>query len=135
MHRTAKCIGAGDLPRQAGVLQGTWAFVTRRFLERFREAAESSKRVDLEALVGTSPEEVQVIEIVRAIRCGTPRLFFVNLPNRGQIPNLPAGAVVEGPALALRCLTADPGCTGLSKAQAILGGLLRTNGRHVKSFR
>jgi alpha-galactosidase/6-phospho-beta-glucosidase family protein len=41
-----------------------------------------------------------VIEIIRAIRANRPMTFFANLPNQGQAPNLPLGAVVEAPAVA-----------------------------------
>jgi alpha-galactosidase len=44
-------------------------------------------------------EQEQVVEILKAIRDNQPRLFFANLPNQGQAPNLPMGAVVETPAV------------------------------------
>lgn len=47
-----------------------------------------------------SGEQEQVIEIIRAIRANRPMTFFANLPNQGQAPNLPIGAIVETPALA-----------------------------------
>lgn len=45
-------------------------------------------------------EQEQVIEIIRAIRANRPMAFFANLPNQGQAPNLPMGAVIETPAVA-----------------------------------
>jgi alpha-galactosidase len=45
-------------------------------------------------------EQEQVIEIIRAIRENRPFTFFANLPNQGQAPNLPLGAVIEAPAVA-----------------------------------
>jgi alpha-galactosidase len=45
-------------------------------------------------------EQEQVIDIIRAIRANRPMTFFANLPNQGQAPNLPLGAVVETPAVA-----------------------------------
>ncbi len=45
-------------------------------------------------------EHEQVMEIIRSIREGNGRVFLANLPNRGQVPNLPAGAVLESPARA-----------------------------------
>ena len=44
-------------------------------------------------------EQEQVIEIIRAIRSNRQMAFFANLPNQGQAPNLPAGAIVETPAI------------------------------------
>jgi alpha-galactosidase len=74
---------------------------TAAFLEKFREAAESPGQVDVGAIVrGTGGEEAQVLAILRAIEEDSREVFFVNLPNRGQIANLPEDAVVEGPAVA-----------------------------------
>lgn len=47
-----------------------------------------------------SGEHEQVIEIIEAIRRDTGKIYSVNLPNRGQVPNLPVEAVIEGPAMA-----------------------------------
>jgi alpha-galactosidase len=44
-------------------------------------------------------EHEQAMDIIRAIRGNTPKLYSANLPNTGQAPNLPLGAVVEGPAV------------------------------------
>ena len=63
-------------------------------------------------------EHEQVIEIVEAIRRGTGARYSVNLPNRGQAPNLPAEAIVESPAVAerggLRPLPLPPMPSGLA---------------------
>ncbi|HYE04388.1 MAG TPA: hypothetical protein VEL07_02600 [Planctomycetota bacterium] len=45
-------------------------------------------------------EHEQVLEIIASIRRDDGRIYSANLPNRGQIPNLPADAVVEAPARA-----------------------------------
>ncbi len=47
-----------------------------------------------------SGEHEQVLEIVQSIRADSGRIFSANLPNKGQIPNLPANAIVECPAVA-----------------------------------
>ena len=47
-----------------------------------------------------SGEHEQVWDIVESIRTDAGREFSANLPNTGQIPNLPAGAIVECPAVA-----------------------------------
>ena len=39
------------------------------------------------------------ISVIIAIATDARELFTVNLPNRGQIPNLPSDAIVEGPAV------------------------------------
>jgi alpha-galactosidase len=45
-------------------------------------------------------EHEQVVEIVQSIRGNQNKRFFANLPNTGQVPNLPLGAVLETPAIA-----------------------------------
>jgi alpha-galactosidase len=44
-------------------------------------------------------EQEQVVEIIQAIQNNEARTFFANLPNTGQAPSLPLGAVVETPAV------------------------------------
>ena len=52
-----------------------------------------------------------------AIRADTGRIFSANLPNAGQVPNLPADAVIECPAVAtangLRPISLPPLSPGL----------------------
>jgi len=45
-------------------------------------------------------EHEQVIDIIASIRADAGRVYSMNLPNRGQVPNLPAEAIVESPAVA-----------------------------------
>ena len=45
-------------------------------------------------------EHEQVTEIIESIRTNAGKVFSANLPNKGQIPNLPTDAVVECPAIA-----------------------------------
>ena len=44
-------------------------------------------------------EQEQVVEIIQAIRDNRQVVFFANLPNTGQAPNLPLNMVVETPAV------------------------------------
>jgi alpha-galactosidase len=44
-------------------------------------------------------EHEQAIDIILAIRHGQTRVYSANLPNTGQVPNLPLGAVIESPAV------------------------------------
>ena len=50
-----------------------------------------------EALQG---EHEQVLDIVQSIRRDEGRVYSVNLPNQGQVPNLLSGAVIESPGRA-----------------------------------
>ena len=47
-----------------------------------------------------SGEHEQVIEIVESIRRDLGYVYSANLPNQGQVPNLPPEAVLESPAVA-----------------------------------
>jgi alpha-galactosidase len=46
-------------------------------------------------------EHEQVLEIIRSIRANDARVYSANLPNQGQVPDLPMDSVLESPALAL----------------------------------
>jgi alpha-galactosidase len=45
-------------------------------------------------------EHEQVLEIIASIRKGDGRTYSANLPNQGQVPNLPLDSVLEAPAIA-----------------------------------
>jgi alpha-galactosidase len=45
-------------------------------------------------------EHEQVIDIIDSIRRERDKVYSANLPNTGQVPNLPLGAVIEAPAVA-----------------------------------
>ena len=59
-----------------------------------------------------SGEHEQVIEIIDSIRNNRGRVFSANLPNSGQVPNLPPDAIVESPCIAhsegLRAIVQPP---------------------------
>lgn len=43
-------------------------------------------------------EHEQVVDIVQTIRHQTSEIYAINIPNRGHVPDLPLGAIVEAPA-------------------------------------
>ena len=45
-------------------------------------------------------EHEQVLDIIESIRKDWPRAYSTNLPNTGQVPNLPFDAIIESPAVA-----------------------------------
>ena len=47
-----------------------------------------------------SGEHEQVLDIIDSIRRDRGQVFSANLPNTGQVPNLPPEAIVESPAIA-----------------------------------
>jgi len=65
-----------------------------------------------------SGEHEQVTDIIESIRADAGNVFSANLPNRGQIPNLPAEAIVECPAIAdatgLHAIDQEPLAPGLA---------------------
>ena len=48
----------------------------------------------------SSGEHEQAVDILQSIRRGRSRIYSVNQPNRGQVPNLPGESIVESPAVA-----------------------------------
>ncbi len=60
--------------------------------------AQSSAPLPNRLFARESGEHEQVVEIVTAIRERRSDLYAVNLPNTGQVPDLPQGAIVESPA-------------------------------------
>ena len=63
-------------------------------------------------------EHEQVVEIIDSIRGNTGGVYSANLPNAGQVPNLPAEAILEAPAVAdasgLRAIRQPPLPPGLT---------------------
>ena len=66
--------------------------------ERMKQEALSTTPTPVEK---TGGEHEQVVEIVESVRRESGAIYSVNLPNQGQIPNLPRDVVVEGPAAAV----------------------------------
>jgi alpha-galactosidase len=65
-----------------------------------REDALSPRPLEANYCDRLSGEHEQVIDIVDSIRRERGAIFSANLPNTGQVPNLPPDAIVEGPAVA-----------------------------------
>lgn len=63
-------------------------------------------------------EHEQVIDIIESIRTERSKVYSANLPNTGQVPNLPLGAVIEAPAVAdgrgLHAVTQPPLPSGIA---------------------
>lgn len=63
------------------------------------EVAFSKSPMPRKYLCGSEGEHEQVVEIISNIRLNREKIYSVNLPNRGRIPNLPYDAIVEAPAV------------------------------------
>lgn len=68
--------------------------------EQMRDVACSPDPLPEAYLAREEGEHEQVMDIIDSIRTDAGQVFSANLPNAGQIPNLPAGAIVESPAIA-----------------------------------
>jgi alpha-galactosidase len=78
--------------------EGTIAEGDRIFAEMERDAfAAGPLGADYFEKLGGEHE--QVIEIIQSIRANRNKIYAANLPNTGQVSNLPLGAVIEAPAV------------------------------------
>lgn len=71
-----------------------------RIYNEMCEAALSASPLEQEYFQSIPGEHEQVFEIIDSIRNEAGRIYSANLPNCGQIPNLPHDVIVESPALA-----------------------------------
>ncbi len=67
---------------------------------RMRDDALSARPLDAGYFERLEGEHEQVLAIVASIRSERGAIFSANLPNTGQVPNLPPGVIVESPAVA-----------------------------------
>jgi hypothetical protein len=84
---------------EAFSFEGTIAGGDREFAEMTR-LAESPDPLPADFFAKMGGEHEQVVEIIESIRLDRGNVYSANLPNRGQIPNLPHEAIVECPAVA-----------------------------------
>jgi len=84
---------------EAFSFEGTIAGGDREFAEMTR-VAEAPGGLPPDFFAKMGGEHEQVVEIIESIRRGKGNVYSANLPNRGQIPNLPYDAIVECPAVA-----------------------------------
>jgi len=68
--------------------------------DEMKELALSNEPLPEDYFERIGGEHEQVTEIIESIRCDSGRVFSANLPNDGQIPNLPDDIIVECPAVA-----------------------------------
>lgn len=89
-----------------------------RSYEEMKSVAAGASEVPEEFYHRSSGEHEQVLDIVESIRSDSQSIYSANLPNTGQIPNLPEDAVVEGPAVAdgsgLRAIQQPPLPSGVA---------------------
>lgn len=97
--------------------EGTIAYGDKIYNE-MRQDALSRKPLGKNYLALIQGEHEQVFDIIDSIRNDAGRVYSVNLPNGGQIPNLPRAVVVEAPAAAdgsgLRPIMQQPLPAGLA---------------------
>jgi alpha-galactosidase len=73
-----------------------------RIYEQMKELAFSKDPLPADYFehAGGEGESQEVTGIVESVRTDAGRIFSTNMPNSGQAPNLPPGAVVEAPTMA-----------------------------------
>ncbi len=67
---------------------------------RMRDDALSARPLEAGYVERLEGEHEQALDIVASIRSERGAIFSANLPNTGQVPNLPPGVIVESPAVA-----------------------------------
>jgi len=89
-----------------------------RIYAEMRERALSPEPLGQDYMDRIGGEHEQVIDIIAAIRSERRTVYSANLPNTGQVPNLPAEAIIESPAVAdgggLRAIAQRPLSPGLA---------------------
>jgi alpha-galactosidase len=71
-----------------------------RIYEEMRSDALSEAPLGDDYFQRIGGEHEQVLDIIDSIRQEAGRVYSVNLPNTGQVPNLPAEVIIESPAMA-----------------------------------
>jgi len=71
-----------------------------RGFQKMQAIAEGSEALPDDFLGTSGGEHEQVIDIIDSIETDAGRVYSANLPNTGQVGNLPLGAVIESPAVA-----------------------------------
>jgi alpha-galactosidase len=92
-HYYGKILGVDEFSFEGTVADGD------RIYEEMRTDALNPDPLPEAYFEESEGEQEQAIDIIRAIRSNQKRQYFANLPNTGQVPNLPVGAVVETPVL------------------------------------
>lgn len=89
-----KTLGVGAYSFEDTIARGDAIF------EEMRELALSDAPLPEDYFKSMGGEHEQVVDIVDSVRTDAGRVYSVNLPNRGQVPNLASEAIVESPARA-----------------------------------
>ena len=71
-----------------------------RLYASMRAQALGEKPLDERVFQRSSGEHEQIVDILDSIELDRRKVFFVNVPNRGAVPNLPDDAILELPAAA-----------------------------------
>jgi len=71
-----------------------------RIWAEMREQALSSGPLGDDYFARIGGEHEQVVDIIDSVFDDAGRVYSANLPNTGQVPNLPTGAVIECPVVA-----------------------------------
>ncbi len=70
-----------------------------RIYAEMRSHAHDRAPLGSDYLTALEGEHEQVTEIIADLRSGRASVYSANLPNDGQVPGLPAGAIIESPCV------------------------------------
>lgn len=79
--------------------ENTIAFGDRIYAE-MREIALSPDPLPADYFEKLGGEQELAVDIIQSIRNDLDKIYSANLPNTGQVPNLPMGCIIESPAIA-----------------------------------
>lgn len=87
------------LGKDAFSFEGTIAWGDKEY-EEMHEQAAGIREMDHKLFERASGEHEQLVDILRSLYHDERKVFSVNLPNGGAVPNLPYNTVLEMPAVA-----------------------------------
>ena len=93
-HYYSKTLGVDAFPFEETIAGGDQIYAD---MQAHAQDAEPLAHDYFDRLSG---EHEQVLDIIDSIRRDRGQVFSANLPNTGQVPNLPPEAIVESPAIA-----------------------------------
>jgi len=92
-HYYGKTLGMDEFTFEGTITDGDQIY------DEMRSAALSEEPLPEVFYEHSGGEEEQAIDIIRAVFNNRKKHYFANLPNQGQVPNLPIGAIVETPVV------------------------------------
>jgi len=71
-----------------------------KIYEDMQDAALSNEPLPEDYFASIGGEHEQVLDILKSIRSNSGQQYYANIPNQGQVPNLPQDTIIECPVIA-----------------------------------